>query len=75
MRREIVVNVVYPLKSRVIEWRAARCLIPCDKLSSPLSVMLLQLIRESEPSNSCCCSLPAKAKSDSVESCKMYDTL
>ena len=73
--REIVVNMIYPLRPRVIEWRPARCLTPCDKLSSPLSAMLLQLIRGNESSNSCCCSLPAKVKSDSVKSYKMFEAL
>ena len=35
--------MVYPPKSRVMVWRAARCLMSCDRLLSPLSVILLQL--------------------------------
>ena len=43
MRRVVVAVIVYKLKSRVIIWRAARCLRPCDRLSSPPSVILKQL--------------------------------
>ena len=48
----------------------------CDRLLSPPSVILLQLrIRRDEKDNSCCESLQAKVKSDSVKSCKMPETL
>ena len=76
MRRAIAVDIVYLLKSRVMVWRAARSLRPCDRLSSPSSVMFSHLrIRRHETRNSCCYSLPAKVKSDGVESCKIPEAL
>ena len=63
------------LKSTVILWRAVRSLRTCDRLSSPLSVISVQLrVRRNEMTNSCCCLL-AKLKIDSVESCKKPETL
>ena len=60
----------------MILWRATRCLRPCDRLSSPSSVMLEQLIIEAnEKSHSCHCSLPEEFKSDGTESCKGSKTL
>ena len=57
-------------------WRAARCLRPCDTLSSPLSVIFSQLrIRRHETSSSCCYNLPVEVKSDGVESCKASEAL
>ena len=77
MRRPIVV-AVYLLKLRVMLWRAARCFRPCDRLSSPSLLMLLQLRikRNKTTDRYCYCySLPAEAKSDSVESYKMFQAL
>ena len=62
--RAIVVVIIYPLKSRVILLRAARCLTPCDKLSSPWSVILLQLIIRNKISNNYSYNLLDKVKSD-----------
>ena len=57
-------------------WRAARCLRPCDRLSSPASVMHGHLIiRTNETGHSCHYSLPAKVESDGMESCKMSKIL
>ena len=57
-------------------WRAARCLRHCDRLSSPESVMLGQLmIGVSETSRSFHHSLPVELESDSVESCKMLEAM
>ena len=57
-------------------WSATRCLKPCDRLSSPSSVMFKHLrIRRNETKNSFCYSLPAEVKSDGVESCKMSEAL
>ena len=57
-------------------WRAARCLRPCDTLSSPPLVMLLHLrIRRHETSSSCCYNLPVEVKSDGVESYKVSEAL
>ena len=44
MRRVLVVIIVYPSKSRVTVRRAARCLKPCDRISSPPLVMFSHLI-------------------------------
>ena len=76
MRRAIVAVIVYSLKSRLIVWRNARCLRLCDRLSSPMSVMLRQLqIRGNEINKGCRYSLPAEVKTDSVESCKIPEAL
>ena len=76
MRRAVAFIIVYFRKSREIVWKAARCLKMCDRLSSPLSVMLLQLkIRRNEARNSGCCSLLADFKSDLMESNKINETL
>ena len=48
-------------------WRAARCLRSCDRLSSPLSVMLEQLIiRANKISRSYYYCLLADVKSDGM---------
>ena len=44
MRRATVVIIVYCLKSRAMVRRATRYLKPCDRLSSPMSVMRLDLM-------------------------------
>ena len=76
MRLARVVVIVYPSKLRVMEWRAARCLRPCDRLSSPPSVMPGQLIvRANETSHNCHYSLPFKVESDGMENSKMSKTL
>ena len=57
-------------------WRAARCLRPCDRLSSPPSVMFLHLIiRANESRHSCRYSLLAEVKSDGAETCKVLEAL
>ena len=72
MRPVIVDVIVYWVNLRVTVRRATRCPKPCDRLSSPLSVMLRQLrISGNETSNGCFYSLPSKFKSNGVESCKM----
>ena len=71
----MVIVIVYELKSRVIVCRAVRCLRPCDRLSSPLSVILPQLRVRSEKANSYDYSLPAEAKSHILESHKMLQAL
>ena len=71
----MVIVIVYALKSRVIVWRAARCLRPCDRLSSPLSVILPHLKIRSERINSYDDSLPAEVKCDILESYKMFQAL
>ena len=76
MRRPVVVVIIYQVKSRVMVWRAARCLRPCDTLSSPPSVIFTHLrIRRYETSNSYCYSLLSEVKSDGVESCKVSEAL
>ena len=76
MRRGIVITIVYEEKPKVIVWRAARCLRPCDRLSTPPLVMFSHLIiRTNETSPSCDYSLPLKVKSDGTESCKVSKTL
>ena len=53
-------------------WRAVRCLRPCDRLLSPASVMLRQLIIEAnERGYSCHFSLLVEVQNDGVESYKM----
>ena len=76
MRRAIVVISIYSLKLILIVWRATRCLIPSDRLSSPLSVMLRHLmIRTNEMINSCHYNLPSEVDINSLESCKMPEAL
>ena len=76
MRPAIIVIIVYPSKLRVTVWRTPRCLILCDRLLSPLSVMLGHLIiRVNETSQSCHYSLHSKVESDGMESCKVSKTL
>ena len=68
--------MVYLVKFRVIVWRAARCVRPCDRLLSPLPVILLHLrIRKNDTDNSCYYGLPAEVKTDRVESCKASEAL
>ena len=68
MRRAIIVAIAYQSKSRLILLRVSRSLRPCDRLSSPPSVMLSHLrIRRNETSNSYCYSLPTEVQIDSVE--------
>ena len=72
----MIAAIVYPVKSRVMVLRAARCLKPCDRLSSPLSVMPSQLrVRRNETKNSYCYSLLVKVKSDGVKRYKMSEAL
>ena len=72
----MVIVLVYCSKSRVMVWRAARCLQPCDRISSPLLVMRVHLIvRVNETRHSCHYSLPAKFKNDRMENCKMPEVL
>ena len=76
MRRAIVLIIVCQLKLRVMIWRAGRCLRPFDRLSSPLSVMLGQLIiRANETSQSYHYSLPVELESNRLKSCKAFQTL
>ena len=76
MRRGITVIIVYHLNSRVIVWRAARCVRLCDRLSNPLSVMLGQLIiRANKTSHSCRYRLLVEVESDGMENCKMSEAL
>ena len=57
-------------------WRVTRCPKPCDKLPSPLSEMLRQLIiRANETSYSKHHILLAEIESDVLESCKVSKTL
>ena len=57
-------------------WSAVRCLRPCDRLSSPPSARFSQLIVSVDKmSCSFYCSLQAKVKNDSVESCEMSKAL
>ena len=68
--------MVYKLKLRVTVRRAARCLRPSDRLSSPPSVMLLNLIiRTNETSHRCHYSSRIEVESDGMESCKVSKTL
>ena len=61
MRRAIVVVRVYLPKLRLIVLRAIRCTRPCDRLPSPLSVMLSHLrITRNEINNSGYCAYPLK---------------
>ena len=54
-------------------WRATRCVSPCDRLSTPASVMFTKLtIKANEMSHSCHYSLPVEAGSDGVKSYKMF---
>ena len=72
MRWAIVVIIVYQPKSRVMVWRSTRRLSPCDRLSSPASVMPSQLIiKANKTSHSYHYSLPVEAESDGVKSYKM----
>ena len=76
MRRTIVIITVYLKKLRATVWRAAKCPRPCDRLSSPLSVMRPQLgIRKNEKSNSCYSGLLVEVKTNDVESCMMLEAL
>ena len=76
MRRALVVVIVYSPKLKVTVRRAARCLRPCERLSSPLSVMQsLLIVRVNEARPSCHYSLPAEVKDDGVESCKVNEAL
>ena len=76
MSHSIAIIIGYPKKFRVTAWRAVKCLRPCDRLLSPLSVILEHLIiRVSETSHSCHYSLLAEVEIDSMESCKMSETL
>ena len=76
MRRAIVVIIVYRSKLRLRVWRAARRLRLSNRLSSPLSVMLVHLIiRTNEISHSFRYFLPTEVENDSVESCKMPEAL
>ena len=69
-------HYVHPPKSRVIIWRAARCLRLCERLRSPPSVMQSHLIvRVKEMRPSCHYILPAEVKNDSVESNKVNEAL
>ena len=53
-----------------------RSLRPCDRLSSPPSVMLLQLrIRRNKMTNGYCYSLPFEVKGNIVESFKKLQAL
>ena len=71
-----VTIIAYDLKLRVMVWRAARCLRPCDRLLIPPSVMLLQLItRANETSYSSPYSLLVESESDDMESCKISKAL
>ena len=75
MRQSVVVFIVYLPKSRVIIWRAARCL-RCDRLSSPPSVIFRQLvIRADKMSHSYHHSLPVEVESDGTESYEMSKIL
>ena len=57
-------------------WRDARRLRPCDRLSSPLSVMLEQLIiRANETSYCCRYSLLVEGESEGIESYNVFKTL
>ena len=71
----MVVIIVYPLKLKLMVWRAARCLRPCDRVLSFLSVMLLHLRTGGVEISNSCYSLPAKVNTDSIESCKVPDAL
>ena len=76
MRPAVVVIIVYLQKSRVMVWRAARSLKPCDRLSSPLPVIFQQLIIiANETSHRCRYSLPNEIESDIMKSCKVSKTL
>ena len=56
-------------------WRAARCLRPCDRLSSPASVVLEHLImRANKMSYSCHYSLLEEVERDGMKSCKVSNT-
>ena len=68
--------IFYSLKSRVIVWRAITCLRPCDRPSSPLSVIFSHLrTRANETSNGFYYSLHAEVQSNSAESYKVSDAL
>ena len=57
-------------------WRAARCLRPCDRLSSPVSVILRQLkIIRNKMTNSYYYGLHIEVESEKIKSCKMPETL
>ena len=57
-------------------WRAARCIRPCDRTSSPVSVIPSPLIiRAYEASHRRYYSLLAEVESDSMESCKASEIL
>ena len=63
MRPVIVAVKIYWRSLRVMAWRAARCPKPRDRLSSPVSVTLSQLmIRTNEANNSCCYSYKEKSR-------------
>ena len=56
--------------------RAAKCPRPCDRLSSPPSVIFPQLrITRSETGSKRGYGLPFEAKNDGMESCKMPKAL
>ena len=75
MRRAVDIVIFYYLKLRVMAWRAAKCLRPCDRLSSPLSVMLSQLrIRINETSSSYY-SLLVEVKTNGMDGRKMFEAL
>ena len=71
----MVAILVYRLRSRVMVWRDARRLRPCDRLSSPPSVMLRQLtIGVNETSRCWRYNLLVEDESDGVESCNVSKT-
>ena len=70
------VIIVYQLKSRTMVWRAVKCLRSCDRLLSPPSVMVLELIiRTDEVTNRCHYSLLSEVEINSMESWKMLEPL
>ena len=75
MIRVMGVVIFYSKKLRVMVWRAARCLRPCDRLMSPVSLILSHLRIRNETSNRCCYSLLKEVKSDGVKSYKMSEAL
>ena len=64
------------LRSRLRVWRDSRSLRPCDRLSSPPSVTLLQLrIRRNKTTNGYYYSLQAEVKGNIVKSFKKSKAL
>ena len=72
----VIIIIVHSPKLRLRVRRATRCLIPCERVLSPSSVMLVHLRkRRNEISNRYYYSLPEEVKADRVESYKMLDRL